>query len=88
MATVRVMISLPQDVLAEIDRCAEEEHRSRSEFLREAAQFYIQARQAQRRPIDDPRVRQAVEVMDRIAQRSPGTGEDSTKFIRQWRLSR
>lgn len=88
MATTRVMISLPQEFLAEIDRVAEEERRSRSEFLREAVRFYIQARRVQYRPVDDPRVQRAVEVMDRIAHLSPGTDEDSTEFIRQWRLSR
>jgi len=87
MATTRVMISLPQEFLAEIDRVAEEEGCSRSEFLREAARFYIQARQTQHRPIDDPCVQRAVEVMDRIARRSPGTGEDSAEFIRRRRLS-
>ncbi|MCD6290208.1 MAG: ribbon-helix-helix protein, CopG family, partial [Anaerolineae bacterium] len=34
--TAKVMISLPEPFLEEIDRWAKAEHRSRSEFLREA----------------------------------------------------
>lgn len=86
MATTRVMISLPEEFLAEIDRVAEEEHRSRSEFLREAARLYIQTRQAQRRPIDDPRVRQAVDVQDELARvDKPIAGWDSTAEVRRSR---
>ena len=42
------MISLPEPFLDEIDRQAKAEHRSRSEFLREAVRFYSRghARQA------------------------------------------
>jgi len=41
MATVTVNISFKNDLLAEIDRTASQESRSRSELLREAARVYI-----------------------------------------------
>lgn len=39
-----INISLPDQVLKQIDRKAEEEYRSRSELLKEAAMFYIQTK--------------------------------------------
>lgn len=38
-------ISLPPDLAAEVDRLAEEEHRSRSELFREAFRRYVNSRQ-------------------------------------------
>lgn len=37
----RVLISLPDKFLEEIDHLAEEEQRSRSELIREALRYYI-----------------------------------------------
>lgn len=37
----KIMISLPEELLAEIDAVAKREHRSRSELIREAARHYI-----------------------------------------------
>jgi len=42
MSTVTVNISFQESLLNEIDSTAKKEHRSRSEFLREAARLYIQ----------------------------------------------
>ncbi|NTW57262.1 MAG: ribbon-helix-helix protein, CopG family [Chlorobiaceae bacterium] len=42
MSNVTVNISFQDSLLKEIDKTAKKEHRSRSEFLREAARFYIQ----------------------------------------------
>ena len=36
MACKRVLINLPEELLAEVDRAAQMEHRARSEFVREA----------------------------------------------------
>jgi predicted transcriptional regulator len=41
MAISTVNISFKEDLLAEIDRIARRESRSRSELIREAARFYI-----------------------------------------------
>lgn len=41
MATKTINISLPQEVIKQIDRKAKEEYRSRSEFIKVAAIQYI-----------------------------------------------
>jgi len=46
MAT-KVMVSFPEEFLAEVDRVAQKEHRSRSELVREALRLYIGLRQGQ-----------------------------------------
>ena len=84
---VKVMVSFPAEFLAEVDRVAQNEHRSRSELLREAARLYIKTRR-QHRPGDDPRVRSAVATQDGLARLSPGTGEDSAADVRRWREAR
>jgi CopG family transcriptional regulator / antitoxin EndoAI len=45
MSTITVNISFQESLLNEIDSTAKKEHRSRSEFLREAARLYIQRQQ-------------------------------------------
>ena len=87
MAT-KVMVSFPSEFLAEVDRIAQEEHRSRSELLREAMRLYIEMRRGERRPVDDPRVRSAVATQDALARLAPGTGEDSATDVRRWRETR
>ncbi len=87
MAT-KVMVSFPSEFLAEVDRIAREEHRSRSELLREAMRLYMEVRRGQRRPGDDPRVRSAVATQDALARLAPGDGEDSTADVRRWREAR
>lgn len=82
--TAKVMISLPKDFLLAIDRLAREEHRTRSELLREAARRYMEARQQPRRPIDRPEVRQALAVMDRLASLDrPTAGWSAGKALRR-----
>lgn len=61
MAT-KVMVSFPKEFLAEVDRVAQAEHRSRSELVREALRLYIGLRQEQAGV--KPRVRQAREAPD------------------------
>lgn len=41
----KVLVSLPEKFLKEVDRAAEKEHRSRSELIREALRAYLDARQ-------------------------------------------
>jgi len=42
--TKRIMISLPQNLLSEVDGVVELEKRTRSEFIREAMKLYLQER--------------------------------------------
>lgn len=87
MAT-KVMVSFPSEFLAEVDRIAREEHRSRSELLREAMRLYMEMRRGERRPGDAPRVQSAVMAQDALSRLAPGTGEDSTADVRRWRETR
>ena len=41
----KILVSFPQEFLEVVDRLAAEEHRSRSELIREALRAYIEARQ-------------------------------------------
>ena len=84
----KVMVSFPEEFLAEVDHIAHEEHRSRSELLREAMRLYIEMRRGHRRPGDDPRVQSAVATQDALARLAPGAGEDSTAEVRRWREAR
>lgn len=84
---VKVMVSFPREFLDQVDRIAKDEHRSRSELLREAVRFYIRTRQRERRPGDDPRIQAALAIQDDLANLAPGTGEDSTADVRRWRES-
>ena len=58
----KVMVSFPKELLAEVDRIARDEQRSRSELLREAMRVYIEVRRNKSRPGDDPRVRASSET--------------------------
>ncbi len=87
MAT-KVMVSFPEEFLAEVDRIAREEHRTRSELLREAMRLYMERKRSKRRPGSDLRVRQAVATQDALTRLAPGTDEDSTADIRRWREAR
>lgn len=42
----KVLVSLPEKFLKEVDRAAVKEHRSRSELIREALRAYLDARQS------------------------------------------
>ena len=86
--TAKVMVSFPEEFLAQVDRIAKEEHRSRSELLREAMRLYIALRRGGRRPGDDARVQSAVAAQDALARVAPGDGEDSTTDVRRWREAR
>lgn len=83
----KVLFSVPEDLLKKIDAVAAEEHRSRSELVREAARRYIADRRSHIRPIDDTKVREALRLMEEIASKFT-EGFDSTAVIREMRDSR
>ena len=86
--TTKVLVSFPDEFLKEVDHIAKEEHRSRSELLREAMRLYIVARRGRGQPGADPRVQAAVAVQNGLARLSPGSGEDSAADVRRWREAR
>ena len=47
MAT-KVLVSLPEEFLQLVDKVANEEHRSRSELIREALRIYLETRQVRK----------------------------------------
>ena len=87
MAT-KVMVSFPEEFLAEVDIIAREEHRSRSELLREAMRLYMHMRRGARRPGDNPVVQNAVLMQDSLSRQAPGAGDDSAADVRLWREAR
>ncbi|MBI4734332.1 MAG: ribbon-helix-helix protein, CopG family [Rubrobacteridae bacterium] len=83
----KVLISIPDELLSEIDNAAAEEHRTRSEFIREASRKYLVERHKTiRRPLDNPRIKAAIESLDRLGQNLGGW--DSTDEIRSLRDKR
>jgi len=85
MSRIKVMVSMPEEFLAEIDKAAAEENRSRSEFLREAARLYLEVRKTQATPGQDPRVQKAIAIQDALARQDTLPKWDSTAEIRRWR---
>ncbi len=85
MSRMKVMISMPEELLAEIDKAAAEENRSRSEFLREAVRLYLKVRKAKITPSQDPRIRKAIAIQDALARQDTLPKWDSTAEIRRWR---
>jgi Arc/MetJ-type ribon-helix-helix transcriptional regulator len=86
--TTKVMLSFPEEFLTEVDRLAKQEHRSRSELVREALRLYIGFGQARRVARTNPLLQQALAVQDGLSRLSPGTGEDSTTDVQRWREAR
>ena len=85
--TAKVLLSMPEELLAQVDKLAREEQRTRSELVREALRQYFQVRRGLR-PGNRAPVRAAVALQDALSQAAPGVGEDSAADVRQWRESR
>jgi len=75
----RVLISLPEEFLEEVDRLAREEKRSRSELIREGLRLLFQSRS-----FSLARARRAFQRMRLIAEKD-STGWNSLEEIRRWR---
>lgn len=85
--SVKVMITVPEDFLRQIDQQAKDERRSRSEFLRQAARQYIEHSRRGKRPIDDPKVRAAFRSLDQLSSKWSGKWE-SAAVVRDMRNRR
>jgi len=81
----KVMISVPDEFLSEVDEVAKAEHRTRSELIREALREYVRKGKEYKRPIDNPRVREAFEGLRSIKWKGKF---DSTEIVRKMRNSR
>jgi metal-responsive CopG/Arc/MetJ family transcriptional regulator len=83
----KINISVPDELLEDIDALAAELHRSRSGFVAEASARYvadIRAEQAERERREQ--IGEAMQAMREIAKRMP-PGRDTTELIREDRDS-
>ena len=85
MAKTKIMVSIPAEMVAELDQAAKQEHRSRSEFVREALQLYIQVRKSRSIADQAPEVRKAIAVQDALAAADTARDWNGTYEIRKWR---
>lgn len=80
----KVMITLPEEFLDEMDRTAQCEHRNRSELIREAVRQYMaRAKESTENRRED--IRQALRVQEEARRKTRNVAFDSTTFIREWR---
>ena len=82
------MISVPEEMLSELDHKAREDHRSRSEFIREAVRHFLELKKVQSVPGQLQQVQQAVSVQDALAKEDSSKDWNGTEEIRKWRASR
>jgi len=88
MGRAKIMVSIPEEMLADLDQAAKDEHRSRSEFIREAVRLYIQVKKSHAVPGQTPQVREAITVQDSLAAGDTAKDWDGTYEIRKWRERR
>jgi Arc/MetJ-type ribon-helix-helix transcriptional regulator len=81
----KVMISLPERFLSEIDKAARSEQRTRSELIREALRAYLHGDKRFAKPIDNPHVQEAFKTLRSLTWKEKF---DSTEIIRTMRDSR
>jgi metal-responsive CopG/Arc/MetJ family transcriptional regulator len=61
----KIIVNIPDDFLRTIDKTAKQEHRSRSELLREALRLYLSQRQTRIIPLkENPYVQWAIKKQD------------------------
>ena len=87
MWSAKIMISVPEEMLSELDHKAKEEHRSRSEFIREAVRHFLELKKAPDVPGRNQRIREAVSVQDALAKEDSSKDWNGTEEIRKWRAS-
>ena len=85
MARAKIMISIPEEMVADLNQAAKEEHRSRSEFVREAVRLYLQVRKSHSIPGQYPQVQRAIAVQEALATADIAGEWDGTYEIRKWR---
>jgi Arc/MetJ-type ribon-helix-helix transcriptional regulator len=84
----KVMISLPEGFLSEIDKAAQSEHRTRSDLIREALREYLGGVKRSKKPIEDPRVRQAFGTLRSLTWKGKFNSTDVIRKMRDRRYSK
>ena len=87
MGSAKIMISVPEEMLSELDHKAREDHRSRSEFIREAVRHFLELKKAPEVPGRNQRIREAVSVQDALAKEDSSKDWNGAEEIRKWRAS-
>jgi metal-responsive CopG/Arc/MetJ family transcriptional regulator len=77
---VKINVSIPKDVLEELDKAASVAKASRSAFLTEAVKHYIEEKEALRQL---ELRRKAAKTIDRIREKAPAW--DATSELLKWR---
>ena len=85
MGRAKIMVSIPEEMLSELDQTAKADHRSRSEFIREAVRLFLQVRKSRSTPNQHLQIRKAIAVQDTLAARDTAKDWDGTCEIRKWR---
>ena len=62
----RILISMPETFLANIDKIAENENRSRSELIREALRTYMNKQNIVNKYISNPIVQQNADILEEM----------------------
>lgn len=81
----RFVVTVPEDFLEEIDARAEDEHRSRSELVREALRSYLRTGTRKGDISDRPEVKKAMRLQDEIRRRHEGSGYSGSAVVREMR---
>lgn len=83
---VRVTVTIPEDVLARLDRIAEEKGVSRSDVVREAAAGYVTQLEAGRAARErEAAVEEGVGWLESLAARPPKDARPSIEILRELR---
>ncbi len=80
----KIMISIPDEFLKELDRVSSAEHRTRSELFREAIRHYIYGSPIRNKPADNPEVKNSLRSLDELKDKWRGKW-DSAEAIRKMR---
>jgi metal-responsive CopG/Arc/MetJ family transcriptional regulator len=76
---------MADELLSLVDEEAKREHRSRSEFIREAVRAYLRIQRASR--TKESKLLKAIKLQEEIAKKDSAVNWDSLQEIRRWRDS-
>lgn len=78
----RVIVTVPDDFLAQVDQIAEDEHRSRSELIREALRQYVAPRQnAPKEQQSATAIQEAVGIIEHLRTQAAARARQSTDSV-------
>ena len=81
----RFVVTIPEDLLEEIDARARAEHRSRSELVREALRSYLRSGGRRGDISNRPEVKRAIQLQDEMRRRLEGSGYSGSEAVRKMR---